>query len=149
MILLYILYKKDLPDSISSMIYALSSKYQWLWSLWIISIAVLLFYPFVSTFGGLGWLTDVCLIGTGIISLIRTDLLKWHYILGIASGILSQICVFFVNMQLLSIWLLALFILCCPFLLPDWKISKLLKGKYVFILEITCIFITMLCLMLQ
>ena len=97
------------PDSISGLVYNLPSRRRWLWSGWLVAVALTLMVPLMSALGDfawLGWLTAVCLIGAAVTPVIHKDTRRLHNICGVAAGVLSQICV----MVLCPWWLLCWFI---------------------------------------
>ena len=139
----FIIYKrKNIPNSISATVYDLDKKYQWCWSAWLSIIGLLLFAPLVDATEEFGWLTIVCLIGCALTPLINSELEKWHTILGVLSGIISQICVLFINYYFLLVWIIFILIKGNSLIRPNSHISKHVNNKYVFISEVICVIST-------
>lgn len=136
----YIWKNKELPDSISAMVYDLPKQQQWLWSAWLCLVAVLLFEPLVQHAGGLGWLTCVCLFGTALMPLVNTETRKWHYVLAYATGILSQVDVAWVSPWWLVMWLIMVVMVMAAFagFNDSREIPKVFNGKGVTIAECIC-----------
>lgn len=84
------------PDSVSGMVYSLPVRRRWLWSVWMIAVALTLMVPLMTSLGDvawLGWLTVVCLIGAAVTPVFNRDTRTMHHVYGIAAGVLSQVCV--------------------------------------------------------
>lgn len=106
---LLLMSRGGVPDSISGMVYSLPVRRRWLWSVWLVAVALTLMVPLMSALGDvawLGWMTVVCLIGAAVTPVIHKDTHRLHNICGVAAGVLSQICV----MILCPWWLLCWFI---------------------------------------
>ena len=131
-----IIIKKELPVSISSMVYILpKGGWRWLWTVWIWLTGFLLIVPLMDALPD-GWkflafLTIGCLMFCGAMPIFIEENHKWHNIFGIAAGVLSQICVAIINPWYLVLWILILSAL--------W-----MKNKTTFISEAIC-FLTLLC----
>lgn len=129
-----IIVKREIPESISSMVYVLpEGGWRWLWTIWIWVMGFLLVVPLMDTMPDnwrwLGFLTIASLMFCGAMPLFIKEQNLWHNILGVSSGILSQFCVLILEPKMLCLWILMLSAL--------W-----LKSKAVFIAEILC-FITL------
>lgn len=106
-------WSQSLPDSISAMVYLLPRRggWRWLWSLWLVAVDVLTFAPVIKIvdprgLGILGFLPMAMLGFVAVWPLFDIEHRKWHYILAIAAGILSQEDVWFISPWWLLTWLL-------------------------------------------
>ena len=131
-----IIIKKELPVSISSMVYILpKGGWRWLWTVWIWLTGLLLIVPLMDALPDdwkfLAFLTIGCLMFCGAMPIFIEENHKWHNIFGIAAGVLSQGCVAIINPWYLVLWILILSAL--------W-----MKNKTTFISEVIC-FLTLLC----
>ncbi len=139
---------KALPDSVSALVYALpKGRCRWLWSAWL-AVVTLLMAPALMTAMAESCWTQLLAAAT-IISLAMTAALplwpgshnRLHNILGILSGVLSQVCVWFICPWYLMLWLLFVILLVLH-AFPDvsWaaKIADKTSGKGVFLLEAVC-----------
>lgn len=106
--------KRELPDSISAIVYELKKPYQFLWTVAIWIISFLFVYPMMVIMAGtlqfVGFLTIVCLLFTGAMPLIPGSHNTAHNVLGVSAGILSQICVLIICPYWLLMWMLFLII---------------------------------------
>ena len=106
-----------LPDSISSMVYVLpEGGWRWLWTAWLWMVALLTCIPAIEalSYKGLevfGFFTLVCLGFTGAMPLFLKEMIRTHYILSIAGGIFSQVCVLIICPWFLALWLLMVWFL--------------------------------------
>jgi len=134
---------KKLPDSMSALVYALSNKWQWVWTLWLWAVSLLMCIPLIDalpeTWKFLGFLTLACLGFVGAMPIIYKEHKKAHDILGVSAGILSQVCVFILSPWWLLVWFL------WPFLMGSTIVQQkggdmreLFKGKGVFVAEVIC-----------
>jgi len=135
---IYLVVRKELPDSISAVVYELPKGNEWMWSTWLAAVSLCLFVPLVETCGWLGWLTEVCLFGAALTPLVNKDTTKWHYRLAIAAGVLSQVCVAWLCADWLSAWMAFLFLWLSSYVQPDGWLGKEMKGKGVMIAEVVC-----------
>ena len=139
---------RALPDSISALVYALpAGRWRWLWSAWL-ALVTLLMAPALTAALTAAWWTSlladatvICLAMTAALPLLPGYHNRLHNALGILSGILSQVCVWFVCPWWLMLWLLyALLLFAMAF--PDvrWcnKIVTAFGGKGVLVAEIIC-----------
>ena len=89
---------KGVPESISSLVYALPRKWQWAWGCWLVLTAFSLAVPLIEALPELwqflGFLTVCCLIGAAVTPIVQVETRGWHNALGVAAGVLSQLCVF-------------------------------------------------------
>lgn len=133
--------KKELPESISAMVYVLpKGGWRWLWSIWLWLVGVLTLAPAIEALdkqdcGFLPFLTMVSLVFVGAWPLFDTDHKKLHYTFGIIAAILSQVCVLALCPWWLLLWLVMAFLGIYAYFkpYPQW-----LKGKGVFIAEGIC-----------
>ena len=126
---------KSLPESISALVYDLPKKRQWVWSAWLVMVSALLFVPLTDACGGLGWATEVCLMGTALTPLVKPDARKWHYVLAYTVGILSQVCVAVTCIDCLSVWMAFVFVMLSVYVQPDGKLAKAVEHKEAFVAE--------------
>lgn len=139
---------RALPDSISALVYALpKGRCRWLWSLWLALVTLLMAPALTAAMAAQWWMsllvdaTIICLAMTAALPLLPGYHNRLHNALGIASGVLSQVCVAVVCPWWLLLWLLyALLLLVMAF--PDvrWcnKIVTALDGKGILVAEIIC-----------
>jgi len=134
--------KRQMPDSVSAMVYLLPNAGQWLWGAWLFTIGGLLLPPMLESMPDslsfIAFLTVVCLFGTAVTPLVQQDMRKLHNIFGISAGILSQVCVLALNAQWLAVWMLWLFLIGSTRVQPEGWLGKSLKGKGVFLSECIC-----------
>jgi hypothetical protein len=104
--------KRELPESISAMVYLLpEGGWRWLWSFWLWIVSLLTTIPVISildtrNMAYLGFFTLASLVFVGAWPLYRPETRKAHYIGGSAAGILSQVCVLVICPWWLMLWLL-------------------------------------------
>lgn len=87
--------RKGVPESISGAVWAKAEKLRWIWSWWMACVAFSLMVPLMNALDDvawLGWLTVVCLLGTGY-PMFRDESKHWHKVYAVAAGVLSQVCV--------------------------------------------------------
>lgn len=97
------------PDSVSGMVYNLPVRRRWLWSGWLVAVALTMMVPLMSALGDvawLGWLTVVCLLGAAVTPVFNSDTRTMHNICGVAAGVLSQICVMVLCPWWMLVWLI-------------------------------------------
>lgn len=134
-----ILKERKLPDSISAMVWVLpEGGWRWLWSIWLVAVSVLTFAPATEILdarglGIFGFLPMVCLGFVAVWPLFDSEHVKWHYLLAILGGILSQVAVALLNPMTLLLWVAIL-----PFVR---------SGKAVFVSEVIC-WATVVCVIL-
>lgn len=137
---------KELPESISGLVYDLPTKQQWLWTLWIWSMAFTAGIPMIDALGGTWWLgltgfvTTGCLGVVGAMPLIAGKANFTHYLLAIFGGVLSQICVILINYRALLVWLLFFLLINVAVTERPWaeKIHKSIEGKGTLVVEAFC-----------
>ena len=132
---------KELPESISAMVWSLKGDWKWLWSVWLMAVSIFTFAPVIEILdarglGFLGFLPAVCLAFVGAMPLFDVSNRKWHYTLAIIGGILSQVSVLVISPWWLLLWALMLgYVVCAIFIkkFQDW-----MDGKGVLIAECIC-----------
>ena len=134
---------KALPDSISALVYALPSKWQWVWTLWLWAISLLMCIPLIDVLPEawkfLGFLTLAYLGFVGAMPIIYKEHKKAHDILGVSAGILSQVCVFILSPWWLLVWFLWPFLMGSTIVQSECgDMRELFKGKGVFVAEVIC-----------
>ena len=133
--------KRALPESISSLVYVF--RWRWLWTVWLTAVGILTCAPAIEILdsigmGFLGFGTLACLVFCAAMPIFVEEQKQWHDILGISACILSQICVFFIDMNWLYAWALFLFIMGSVFIQPTGWLAKAVNGKGVFVAECIC-----------
>ena len=135
----------ELPDSISAMVYVMERHGQWVWTVWMWAVSVCVCIPLIDALPDawklLGFATLCCLVLCGAmpISSALTNK-KWHDALGIAAGVLSQLCVAVVSPWWLAAWALWPFLMGSTVIQPDGgDMRKTFKGKGVFVAEAICL----------
>lgn len=137
---------KELPESMSALVYSLKKRHRWLWSVWVWSMAFTAGIPMIDALGGTWWLgltgfvTTGCLGVVGAMPLIAGKANLPHYLLAILGGILSQICVILINPLALHVWLLFLVLIDLSLTDKEWsrKLRKPIEGKGTLIVEAFC-----------
>jgi len=137
--------KKQIPESVSAMVYAFPFK--WLWTIWLWAVTILITPSLLDAMPEdwkfLGFLTIGCLMFVGAMPLIPTESNKAHNILGVTAGILSQLCVLLINPQWLwlwAVWAVVFVIKTLDKSLDEWRWS-------VFLSECVC-YITLVCILI-
>ena len=133
--------RKELPESISAMVYDLpDGGWRWLWSVWLALVSVLTFAPVIGILDdtrGLGFMGFVPMVLLGFVAvwpLFDKEHLKWHYILSYIAGIWSQVDVWLMCPWWLFVWL-ALIVFVGYLLLCN---LKQMLSKVVILMEMTC-----------
>lgn len=133
--------RKELPESISAMVYDLpDGGWRWLWSVWLAIVSVLTFAPVIGILDdtrGLGVMGFVPMVLLGFVAvwpLFDKEHLKWHYILSYIAGIWSQVDVWLMCPWWLFVWL-ALIVFVGYLLLCN---MKQMLSKVVILMEMTC-----------
>ena len=131
-----------LPDSISSMVYVLpEGGWRWLWTAWLWVVALLTCIPTIEALSVkqlevFGFFTLLGLGFTGAMPLFLKEMIRTHYILSIAAGIFSQVCVLIICPWFLSLWLLIVWFLLDSLTAGDSP--RWYDHKAVFISEAIC-----------
>lgn len=101
---------RQVPDSMSAMVYAWKGSWRWLWSVWLWAVALSLAPALIEAMPyGLqfvAFLTIACLAFTGAMPLFMEEQQTAHNILGVLSGVLSQLCVLVISPSCLLLWVL-------------------------------------------
>ena len=101
---------RDIPVSISSLVYLFDGNRKWLWSLWLgivaFTLAPSLIESMPETWKFMGFLTLLSLVLTAAMPLFDKEHERWHHAFGIAAGVLSQICVLLICPWWLLAWVL-------------------------------------------
>lgn len=133
--------RKELPESISAMVYDLpDGGWRWLWSVWLALVSVLTFASVIDILDdtrGLGFMGFVPMVLLGFVAvwpLFDKEHLKWHYILSYIAGIWSQVDVWLMCPWWLFVWL-ALIVFVGYLLLCN---LKQMLSKVVILMEMTC-----------
>lgn len=100
--------KKKLPESISSIVFVF--RHKWLWTMWLWTVGFLTLMPITNKLSRigmefLGFGTLACLVFCGAMPLFDKDNITKHWVFGVSSCILSQMCVYFTHHELLWLWL--------------------------------------------
>lgn len=132
---------KELPESISALVYVF--RWRWLWTLWIWTVSLLTFIPVIDRLSHigmefLGFGALVCLMLCGTMPLFDKEHLTWHWILGISGCILSLVCVYFIETQWLGMWMPCVFLIGAGYVQPQGWLGKATKGKWVLLAECAC-----------
>lgn len=131
---------KELPESISAMVYNLPKQGQWLWTVWLamsdIFAAPAVFESLPETFQFLGFFFTGSLLFVSAMPLVRHSRNKPHEILAILAGIFSQACVLFICWWWILTWFIFIIILVC---VKKWGVPIWMTQSGVFILEIQCV----------
>ena len=135
------IYHTGIPDSISAIVYVF--RHRWLWTLWLWLVALLTLIPCIEILSRigmefLGFGTLACLMFCGTMPLFDKDNVRWHWVCGVSGCILSQICVYFICCDWLSLWGVFAFLAGSKFIQPEGWLGKAVKGKVVFFAECTC-----------
>ncbi len=133
-----------LPDSISALVYYLPRPMQWLWTLWMWSVAMLTCIPLIGAmpdeWRSLAFIALGCLMLCGAMPISDSNVSKTaHDVFGTLGGIVSQVCVPFVSPWWLMAWLLWPFLMGSTVVQPEGgDMRRLFKGKGVFVAEYVC-----------
>ena len=137
---------KELPESVSAMVYDLPRSGQWVWIVWMWAVALLMCIPLIDALPDgarmLGFLTLACLVFCGAMPISdNTTNRRAHNAFGILGGVLSQVCVAIVSPWWLLAWLFFVVIYVYDLLpLQDRCVysSHWYDGKGVFLKETIC-----------
>lgn len=143
---------KELPDSISALVYGLPRAWQWVWIVWMWAVSLTTCIPLIEAMpDGLQWIAFAalcCLMFCGAMPITFKEQHTAHNILGTAGGILLQVCVLILNWRWLLLWVIFV-ILMGKSTLPDQDLPKCLDGKGVTVAEVFCYVATMGCLIIH
>ena len=134
----------QLPESISSMVYALGRPWRWLWTVWLWAVAFCLGIPMMEALVEeskfLSFLMLVALAFVGAMPLVEEETRPWHYTLAFVAAVLGQVCVAFLCPWALLLWLLpavCVWALLRNLIYNDER-KKWYSNKGVFFAELTC-----------
>ena len=124
--------KKQIPESVSAMVYAFPFK--WLWTIWLWAVTILITPSLLDAMPEdwkfLGFLTVACLMFVGAMPLFDKENNSLHNIFGFSAGILSQVCVALISPWWLTLWF--------SYVLLTAGIWRWTEGKGVFFMECIC-----------
>lgn len=134
----------ELPASVSACVYEFSERKAlmcWTLTMWVSGICGLL--PLAVKMGDLGWIGWLGMAGFGFLGvapLIKGSRNTVHYIIGVATGVISQICVYLVSPWWIAVWLLYVpFVGGCMGAYNDSEeVPTVCNGKGVLLAEILC-----------
>ncbi len=103
--------RKELPDSVSAMVYDLPRSGQWLWIMWMWAVSLLTCIPLIDALPDgarvLGFATFASLMLCGAMPISdSTTNRRAHNAFGILGGVFSQACVAVISPWWLTAWLL-------------------------------------------
>lgn len=134
--------KRELPESVSAMVYDLPKAGQWLWIVWLwastYTLTPALFEVVPEEWGVLAHAFATSVLFVGAMPLVKNESNKAHNALGILAGIFSQLCVLIIDAQWLVTWMLFPFLLGSIFVQPQGWLAKAVDRKGVFIAEAIC-----------
>ena len=123
-VIINIITSKKVPESISAMVYDLPKDKQWIWILYMWTIAFTVSPHIIElldeNFKVLGFLMMASLAFCGAMPLVEDSKNIAHNVFGISAGILSQICVALINPKWLLVWIVMI-----VFIVP--KLNKILS----------------------
>ena len=130
---------REIPDSVSAMVYALPHAWRYLWTVWLWAVSMLLLPSLMDRLGSywqfIGFLWCASMAFCGALPLIKGEDNQLHYVFGIAAGVLSQACVL-----VLCPWWLAAWVVYLVFLHKGAfvDLTGMWYGKNVFVAETIC-----------
>lgn len=133
----------EIPESISAMVYSLpKGGAQWLWTIWMILVDIFTFAPAIQVLDqrGLGFLAFLPMVMIAFVAvwpLFDEEHKKWHYVLGIAAGLVSQIDVWHICPWWFIAWLLVIAVMVASMFIKG-KMMWMLLAKITFIVEAVC-----------
>lgn len=123
---------KELPESISAMVYHLDRP--WIWTLWVFSMSFTAMIPMIDAMPDewkfIAFLSMACLCFVSVMPLIVKESRFWHYLLAIIGGTLSQVCVALISPWWLTLWF--------SYVLLTAGVWRWTEGKGVFFMECIC-----------
>lgn len=129
-----------IPDSVSAIVYNLPKHKRFLWTLWMWAVSLTVGMPLMEampeTWKFLSFLTLACLMFCGAMPLLNGERNTLHNVLGVAAGILSQVCVLIIEPSCILIW-----VLMGMYAVAVWNENgekTWLSGKQVLVSEICC-----------
>ena len=136
--------KRELPDSVSSMVYLLPKTGQWIWIVWMWMVSLLLAPAMIEAMPDslrfIAFLTVASLMFCGAMPVVKDKKNTAHNILGVSAGILSQVCVLFICPWWLLAWLLMVALLFGSLAAFNDSVQtpRICDGKGVFVSETIC-----------
>lgn len=134
--------KRELPESISSLVYLLPREGQWVWIVWMwlvtFSLTPALMESLPETWRFVGFLTVACLAFCGAMPVRMKESNTAHNVLGVSAGILSQACVAVIDTEWLAVWMLWVFLAGSAYIQPGGWLGKAVKGRLCFLAEAVC-----------
>ena len=133
-----------MPGSLSAMVYLLpAGRWRWLWSAWL-AMTTLLMSPALTSAMSATWCsslladaTIVCLAMTAALPLLPGYHNRLHTALGIAAGLLSQVCVVAICPWFLILWVLMVSVAIDAWIVRS-DVCRWYDQKGVFIAEVIC-----------
>lgn len=134
---------RGIPESISATVYVWPDGCRWIWSAWMWAVSLLVFIPTIDILGNigmemLGFGSLACLMFCGAMPLIDKDNTVMHWVCGVSGCVLSQLCVWFIDYNWLSAWMVFVFLFLSSYVQPDGWLGRTIKGSGVFLAEVTC-----------
>ena len=142
--------EKELPVSISVIVYDLPLIGKYLWSVWVWLMVGLLAFPLLDVMGNIWWqgmIAYATIASLGLVGALplvpgNEDVrICWHYNFAWIGGLLSQMCVCFIAPCWLMLWGLwaVMAVLSTTEQEVKWiaKVNDATAGKGVFLLEVT------------
>lgn len=135
--------EREIPDSISAMVNIFSGALKWLWSIWLVAVAICTFAPVIDVLDQKGMAVfgflPMGLIGfVAAMPIFDTEHKDVHDVLGIVAGILSQVAVVMMCPWWLFAWSLFVFLMGSVYVQPEGRLAKAVKGKGTFVAEVVC-----------
>ena len=134
--------RRELPESVSAMVYNLPKPWQWLWIVWLwastYTLTPALFEVMPEDWGVIAHAFATSMLFIGAMPLMKDSENRAHYALAIAAGIFSQLCVLIIDAQWLATWLVFPFLMASVYVQPQGGIAKAVNGKGVFVAEVVC-----------
>lgn len=128
----YLCYVREVPKSVSAMVYGFPRKLQWLWSAWLIAVGGLLLVPMMERLDDrlccFGFLAFAFLVGAAVTPLVNRETSLWHDWFGVSAGLMSQCVVAILNPVWLIWWGLYLAVLPFP----------CMRSRLVLVSEVCC-----------
>lgn len=136
--------KRELPCSLSAMVFELKGNAKWLWTAWMWAVTFTIGIPTIEALPEnvkfLGFLMMGSLTFVGAMPLFENESKKEHYFFAILGGVLSQLCVSFIYPWCLFTWLgmAAVIFLHLRDIKRDDEREKWYTGKGTFLAEVSC-----------
>ena len=138
-----ILAGRELPKSVSALVYRLPDGGKWIWGVWLCCVTLLLIPPLLEVmpenYRFVGFFFGASMLFTAAFPLYDKDNEPYHMVLAIASGSLSQVCVVILCAHWLSAWMLYAFLMGSVYIQPEGWLGKAMRGKGVFVAESICL----------